>query len=490
VRIRGRLLIVAVAAAAMLALPAIAQARSLKVVDANVHEALAKDASLLVTEDLTWKIEGTYEAAYRDIPLREGEKITDVQVSENGKPYDPGGATAYGSHDRPGVFGVTSIPGGARIVWHYAATDETRTWSVSYRMIGEAAAYDDVIDVNYKVWGDQWAFTLPSLHADFTNPALQTSNNLYRVWGHPRDVEGKTSREEGVAKLDASDIPDHQWVELRVTIPRTPGQGVSGARVKQGEGLPGILAEEKGADDNFNKPWNKAKRWIGHNAVALALALLALGIAVMALLRFAALEHKVSTPKYLPEPPDDAPPALAYGLAHEGSDSANTVLATLLDLTDRGFYDTKTEAAKKEKLDLSISKAAKRPSAEKLTVYEQTVLGFFDELLGEDTVVMSEMKDRVPEHSSTWRAKWEGMTSALNAADEGQLNWDRKLGKYQGLTLLGIAVLGAVVAICSSLVEHTLWLPLVICGVAFLLVAVLGGNSIKRLDKASRERQS
>jgi uncharacterized membrane protein len=227
VRIRGRLLILAAAAAAVLALPAVAQARSLTITDANVHEALAKDASLLVTEDLTWKIEGTYEAAYRDIPLREGEKITDVQVSENGKPYAPGGATAYGSHDRPGVFGITSIPGGARIVWHYAATDETRTWSVSYRMIGEAVAYDDVIDVNYKVWGDQWDFSLASLHADLTNPALQKSNNLYRVWGHPRDVEGTTSRDEGVARLEASDVPDHQWVELRVTIPRTPGQGVS-----------------------------------------------------------------------------------------------------------------------------------------------------------------------------------------------------------------------------------------------------------------------
>jgi uncharacterized membrane protein len=490
VRIRGRLLILAAVAAAVLALPAIAQARSLTVTDANVHQRLAPDASLLVTEDLTWKIEGTYEAAYRDIPLSRGDKLTDVQVSENGKPYAPGGATAYGSHDRPGVFGVTPIQGGARIVWHYNATDETRHWQVSYRVINAVTAYDDVLDVGYYVWGSQWDFKLPHLRADFTDPALDPSNPAYKVWVEPRSVEATINRGDGVASMTANDIQDHTPVVLRVTVPRTPGQGVSGAKVVAGAGLPKIEAQEKQLDDDFNKPWNKAKRFLGHNAVALALALLAIGIAVMSLLRFLALEHKVSTPKYLPEPPDDAPPALAYGLAHEGSDSTNTVLATMLDLTDRGFYETKTEAAKKEKLDLSVAKAAKRPSAEKLTDYEQKVLGFFDELIGEDTVVLSEMKDKIPQHSSTWRAKWEDMTGALDAADEGQLNWDRKLGKYQGLTLLGIAALGALIAICSSLVEHTLWLPVVICGLAFLIVAVLGGNSIKRLDRESRERQS
>ncbi len=35
------------------------------------------------------------------------------------------------------------------------------------------------------------------------------------------------------------------------------------------------------------------------------------------------------------------------------------------------------------------------------------MLDFFDELIEGDTVPMSEMKDRIPEHSATWRARWE-----------------------------------------------------------------------------------
>ena len=37
------------------------------------------------------------------------------------------------------------------------------------------------------------------------------------------------------------------------------------------------------------------------------------------------------------------------------------------------------------------------------------------------------MRDRIPKHSETWRARWEQMTETLDAADEGQLEWDRNL---------------------------------------------------------------
>ena len=132
-------------------------------------------------------------------------------------------------------------------------------------------------------------------------------------------------------------------------------------------------------------------------------------------------EHPTSTREYVPEPPDDASPALAYGLAHEGEDSDNTVLATLLDLVERGYYDTKNATTDDEKLDLAIAKAKKRPEA-KIEPYEQDTLDFFDELIGDESVPISEMKDRIPEHSATWRARWENMTGSLNEADEGQLD--------------------------------------------------------------------
>ena len=36
---------------------------------------------------------------------------------------------------------------GTRLVWHFQALDEARTFTVGYRLSGLALAYDDVVDV-------------------------------------------------------------------------------------------------------------------------------------------------------------------------------------------------------------------------------------------------------------------------------------------------------------------------------------------------------
>ena len=41
-------------------------------------------------------------------------------------------------------------------MWRYQAEDEARTFTIRYRFTGLAVGYDDVVDVNLKVWGDEW----------------------------------------------------------------------------------------------------------------------------------------------------------------------------------------------------------------------------------------------------------------------------------------------------------------------------------------------
>ncbi|MEA3019263.1 MAG: hypothetical protein QOI47_787 [Actinomycetota bacterium] len=490
---RRRLLIVLAVLAAALALPVAAQARSLKVVNADVSLRLATDASVVEDEHLTIDYSGSYNATYRDIPLSGGATIdpNSVTVREGKFDYRPGGCTTFGCIDARGTFGVTDIPdgNGVRIVWHPVVSDEQRTFDVSYRVNKAVDAYDDVLDVNARVWGDQWDFTLDHLTAYVVNPALDPGNPLYRVWGSPRSVEGTTVRGAGEAKLEASNVPAHQFVELRVTIPRTPGQNVSGAKTHSGNGLPAILKEEQGETADFNSTWNKTKRFVAHHAELLAGLITAALLLLLALMLWLAREHPTSAPKYVPEPPDDAGPALAYGLAHEGEDSNNTVLATLLDLVERGYYDTKTATTEDEKLDLSIAKSKKRPSA-KLEPYEQDTLDFFDELVGDESVAMSEMKDKIPKHSATWRARWEKMTSSLNAADEGQLEWDRNLNPLSLLTAVIGGVLVGAICLIQNNVEHHWFVTAAIGAVGVAIVGFWPAGRLKRLAPQYRERSA
>ncbi|MFL5870377.1 MAG: DUF2207 family protein [Solirubrobacterales bacterium] len=492
---RRTLVALCVALSATLAFAAPATAKSYKVVNADVGMRLLNDGELLVREDLTFAFNGGFEGAYRDIPLLPHQSITAVQVSEGARVYKPGGNTILGSYDRPGVFGTEdSIEGarGERVVWHYRASDEVRTFTITYRVEGGAIAYDDVIDVGWTVWGDQWSFDLDHLSASFTNPALDPANPDYRVWGHPRDVEGSTARGDGVATLEASDVHDHTAVEFRITMPRPANIDTTGMQVRDGDGLPTILAEEKALDEDFDKPWPKTKRFLAHHVVAAGFGFAGLAALVMVLLVLFARERRTATPRYLPEPPDDAGPALAYGLVHEGGDSKNTVLATLLDLVDRGYYETTSTTTDKEKLDLALKAKSEtqRPKDEKLTEYEREVLEFFDSLLEGESVPISEMRDRIPKHSEVWRDRWRKMTEKLDAADEGQLGWDRDLNTGRGLLTLAMLIAFGVLTVAYIQVEEKWLLPIAL-GIATLIgIFCVPRHVLRRVDAAHRERMA
>src|SRR5262249_15159544 len=149
-------------------------------------------------------------------------------------------------------------------------------------------------------------------------------------------------------------------------------------------------------------------------------------------------------------------------------------------LVERGYYDTKQATTEDEKLDLSITKAAKRPATDKLESYEEKTLDFFDELIGDDTVPLSEMKDRIPEHSATWRSRWEGMTNSLNDADEGQVVWDRNLNPLSILVAVVGAILVAMVALIQNNIEEHWFVTAAIGAVAAAIVAFWPARRLKR----------
>src|SRR4029079_11422334 len=123
---------------------------------ASVEAHVDPDGSVRGQESITFDFSGSFCWADRGLPFRPNLSFDQVKVSENGDEYTPGGNTELGGFGLPGTFGVTGANKSLRIVWHYSATDEQRTFQISYRMRGLAIAYDDVVDVNFRVWGDEW----------------------------------------------------------------------------------------------------------------------------------------------------------------------------------------------------------------------------------------------------------------------------------------------------------------------------------------------
>jgi uncharacterized membrane protein len=488
-------IVVAGLAALVLGLsPAVAAAKEAKVTAADVELRIANDASLLVNERLTFDYDGDFQASYREIELNFGERIVDIAVSEpDGPRYRPGGCAELGCFDPfPNRFGTAAIPGGVRIVWHHNAADEERTFDVSYRVVDAVVAYDDLLDVQWQVWGSEWDQRLPGLTASLSDRALDPADERYRVWGFPREVQrGETERDPGVARLTATDIAAGQFVEMRVLVPRVPGQNVSAARVKEGDGLGKILAEEGAKDDDYRYSWARLKRLLGENAPLLSLIVALLALGFLTVLHLRARERPTPMPRYLPGPPDEkTSPALAYAFAEEGDDSTDTVLATLLDLVDRGYYTTSSATTEDEKLDLAITKSERRPPDSELAKHERITLSFFDRLIDDKTVALSQMKDLVPEHDAGWRTRWTTMTKALDEVEKGELEWDRSYAGWEMIALLPVGAAFVLLAIASVEVRGNLLWPLLLGIPTCLVLLAYPSKKLKRLSAESRKRSA
>jgi len=218
---RAALPLLVILLVAVLASPA--GAKSYWIDSADVDIIVNADGSLSVTERIRYDFSGSFTGAYRDIALRSGESIRDITVSDAGGGYSLGGCVELGCSSPPDTFGIASIPGYVRIVWHYSATDQQREFTITYDMIGVASAYDDVVDVNLQVWGDQWPVGASKVTARMQLPGSPEPGEVY-VWGHPYGIDGTTTLgEDGVSPaLTASNIPSESWVELRSVVPGQP----------------------------------------------------------------------------------------------------------------------------------------------------------------------------------------------------------------------------------------------------------------------------
>ena len=392
------------AAAAALSLAGAAEAKSYTLPQADVSVQMAANGALLLDEHIEYSFDGPFSGGYREIPLGPGEKISRVQVLENGERYRPGGCTDLGCADAPGTYGVAHLDGKARIVWHYSALDENRTFEIRYELSGIAVAYHDVVDLNLDVWGSEWGVALDQLTSTLTAPG-----RIVRAWGNPVYVRGDVRLAGNKVFLRAQDVPAHQFVALRALVRRSAFTSTTGMKVASGNGLTAIVGEETASAASLERDHAKVEHAL-HHPLRYVLYLLVLGIVpalaiVLLVYWFFGREPKTGYDReYEQEPPTDTQPALVPTLLRQGGEAGSfEFTATLFDLIRRGVFTSKpvtTERStwgglrKEEMSDLEIS--AGDPDA--MTNYEQDVAAVVNGVIGSGSERLSNFRERITAH--------------------------------------------------------------------------------------------
>ena len=428
-------------------------AKDYHISDARVEVAIGPDGTLVVTEHISFDFNGSFSGAYRDIPVRSGEIVSDVVVMEGVTVFVPGAPTELGSSGAPNSFGVEDLGSRIRVVWHYQASDEVRTFTVSYRMTGLAVAYDDVVDVNLQVWGDEWKVDLDQIEAVMTVPGSPNPGEV-RVWGHPASVQGFTEfAADGVTPtLYAANVGPSTFVEMRVVFPRDLLSSTAGATVHAGPGLEGILAEEE-AEIARGDAVATVSTGVRNAVLAVLFLLIPIPFGlVWGYARFGSEPDVDYDREYEQEPPSDHLPAMVSALVSQGKADESAFTATLFDLIRKGVFtaepvsvERRTWAGlKREQIsDLQIGLGDTEVS---LREFERHVVTIVERVLEDGPKPLHDFRKAIREDAAANAATYQSFRSAVGEATQSAGLLDLS-GRIKGpAVLIGLTIVVAVIA--------------------------------------------
>ncbi|GGM72175.1 hypothetical protein GCM10010106_18090 [Thermopolyspora flexuosa] len=190
---------------------------------AVVTAKVAPDGSVAVTQDLTFSFNRAGHGAYVDVPRPVLSRLTDIAVSEDGRPYRKGADAEIGVERPPGTFGekTCSADGAHRIVWYFdAEPGSIRTFRVRYTMHRAVAAYDDHAFLQLPVWGRNWSQPLERLDVTVRLPRAGREGEVYLAKGAPVEVlEPVVGASRQVTKATAEDVVGGRPVTLYLAFP-------------------------------------------------------------------------------------------------------------------------------------------------------------------------------------------------------------------------------------------------------------------------------
>ena len=330
---------------------------------------------------------GSFSTSARAIPLGRVEGITDIQISEDGQPYQPGDGRQAGTVHLTWEGGGRAGEGGNLIVnWAFPpTTGRVRAFDLCYTINGGLRVTDDGPLLLWKaVPGDRpFEIAASTITVNLPAPAEGLAPSASGPPTRATLVDDRTVRYE------AGPVDANQEIEVGLPLP---------AGLVTATKQPWQEQEERARAAAAQAAADQARRDSAIlPVIGLALLILAGGAIGAVILRrqLARAPRSPRRPSILREPPDDLSPAAVGLLAHTGLHTwqvtGRETLATLVSLGGRGVTRLKRiDSRGKGRPDILLTRL---PSSAPLARHERTLLhGIF---ASGDTARLSERIGRV-----------------------------------------------------------------------------------------------
>ncbi len=440
--------------------------RSYTIDQAFIDLTVGSNGLLHVDERYDYSFDGKFNGVYRDIPLKSGESIDNIQVAADGaypvlKESDENG----NKHLKIYLYSDAAHTKGIR--------DCDVSIYISYDMKNVVTLFNDVGGLQYKLWGEDWDVGVGKLYATITLPG--DKNNEYFL--NPQEYNTTSQLKGDTITAESTYIPEGEFYELLVLMPLDDFSDATYAKHVNQNGRDMIM---KNLEDSVNGRnfWNTT-----YFILALLSVLSPIG-AIFTYLKYGR-EPKVNYDGiYERDLPTNDPPevinALVENKSNIGKPNMKGFEASLMNLIDRKIVKLYTEAnAESDMNELLLTFNHEKEN--ELSSSEKIVFKTLSHFAVDNVLNMSQLNNQL---SGETQARW--FVDQIEKWENSVQN-KIKLEKYfddTGSTLisaigLGGMVFGVIIAILGFMTNLGNGLYCLIAGILLVIFSF----AIMRLDE-------
>lgn len=446
--------------------------RSYTVPFINEDLTVLSDGTLHVKETIGYSFKGTYNGVYRDIPVKDYQNITDMNVSSQG---------AYSN------FTTFKNQGGTnRRVQVFLYTDPSKTTPITnrdvnvtleYNFLHVVKFYNDVAELQYQLVGTQWTQDIGKVNA---NIHVNSSQGI-QYWINPPYYASNSGWQNNTLAITGKTIPAGQFFEVRMVMPKDQFQtnATNGVRINQD-----ALSQIQSIQNDYQ---NSINFWTYLYYTLAILFFLALFIPLIIYMRFGR-EPKIDySAEYERDIPTNDPPAYVNAICGPGfskkvgEPDMDGFKATIMDLIDRKYFIMENQPSEKEGYGISGSMNLRyNPdmNTSNLKRFEKEVINFLYEFEEDGIISLDRISADLSNRSTalSFRSTYNSWKEEIKSkfSSKGELN---KYFSHKGDDYIKIfGLIGIVAAAVGLMISYGSQIPSSIF--TFVMSIVLGIVSI------------
>lgn len=440
--------------------------RSYTIDRAFVDLTIGSDGLLHVNERYDYSFDGKFNGVYRDIPLKPGESIKNIEISADG---------AY-----PVL--VQSDEGGYKHLKIYLYSDAAHTKGIrdcnvniyiSYDMVNVVTLFNDVGGLQYKLWGDEWDVGVGEVYVNVNLPG-KTGNEYFL---NPQEFNATSTLKGDTITAQTYSIPEGDFYELLVLMPLSDFNDATYAKHVNQNGRDMIM---KNLEDSVNGRnfWNTTYVVLG------LLSILSPIGAVFTYLRYGR-EPKVDYDGiYERELPTNDPPEVINALVEDrtnlGTPTMKGFEASIMNIIDKKVFRlSPQENVDFDTRDLILTFDQDKKS--ELSESEKIVFNTLEHFASNNTLNLSMLNGQL---STEYEAKW--FMSQLEMWEknvENQINLEEYFDDTGSSMISFISVAGLVFGVIIAILGFTTELGNGVYALAGGIFLIIFSIAIMRLNE-------